>query len=77
MNRREAIAALVAMPEVTKASILRTPKPTDVIVLETADHTFMSNETRQRIQEMMQSVWPNQRVVVLPPGTTLKVVSDG
>ena len=72
MNRREAIAALTALPglgRVAQADI----KPDDVIVVETTEH--MSADAADRIGEAVRRVWPTHRVLVLQHGLSLKVVS--
>jgi len=73
MNRREALAALVALPEV--ARIATAPVgPTDVIVVECSEE--ISDEAASRITKTMVAVWPGRKVVVLSNGMTLKVVSQ-
>ena len=71
MNRREALAALVALPEVALISVARV-KPTDVIVVECDDHICL--ETAARIKASMREVWPDQKIVVLDKNLKLKVV---
>lgn len=73
MNRRHAIAALMALPEVTRISKAAV-KPNDVIVIET--DTLLSDSTMARIHASLQQVWPGQKIVVLCDGMRLKVV-DG
>lgn len=72
MNRREAIAALVSLPEITRISAAPV-KPGDVIVVE-CDAT-MSDETAERIKAMLEQIWPAQRCIVLSDGLKLKVVA--
>jgi len=71
MNRREALATLVAMPEITRISRAAV-KPTDVIVVET-DHA-LSMEAIRNITSSLQQIWPDQRIVVMSEGLKLKVV---
>ena len=72
MNRREAIAALVALPGVARISVAEL-KPDDVLVVEVAEH--ISAETAERIKATMGQVWPGRKVAVLGKGMTLKVVA--
>lgn len=71
MNRREAIAALVSLPEITRISAAPL-KPDDVIVIEC--DLMLSCENSDRIRTTMEKVWPGRRCVVLGRGMTLKVV---
>lgn len=73
MNRREAIAALVALPEVTRISIAPL-KANDVIVVEGA--RAMSEESMARIKGVLEQVWPGHRCIVLSEGLSLKVVAS-
>jgi len=71
MNRREAIAALTALPAVARISKADL-KPTDVIVMECDG--VVSSEQAERIEAYVQKVWPNHQVVVLGDGLKLKIV---
>lgn len=71
MNRREALAALTALPAVTRIAKADL-KPDDVIVVECPGG--ISCETAERIQAALKHVWPNHQAVVLGDGMTLKVV---
>ena len=71
MNRREALAALVSLPEVTRISVARV-KPSDVLVIESEG--YMTQETRERIKATMSQVWPNQKTIVLDKSLRLKVI---
>lgn len=73
MNRREAIAALTAMPglaSVQKADL----RPEDVIVAKLEPGMRVTDETRARIADTMKQVWPNNKVVVLMDGISIEVV---
>lgn len=73
MNRRDALAALIALPEVARlASVPATS--TDVIVVE-CDHP-LSDRQVQCIQTSLASVWPGRKIVVFDKGLRLKLV-DG
>jgi len=69
MNRREAIAALVALPEVSRISVAN-PQPDDVVVVEYEG--AMSQETAERIEAHLQRVWPGRQIVVLSDGLKLR-----
>jgi hypothetical protein len=71
MNRREAIAALVALPGVAKISTAPV-KPDDVIVVECDLH--MSCDMVERIKTTMADVWPGRKVVVFDKGMRMKIV---
>jgi hypothetical protein len=72
MNRRDAIAALVSLPALTR--ITSGPvASTDVIVVECALPLTLTE--RERIRATLADVWPGRRVVVLSNGMTLKVVA--
>lgn len=72
MNRREALAALISLPEVARISVARV-KPTDVIVIECADH-YISPEAAQRIEASMKNIWPDQKIVIFDKSLRMKVV---
>lgn len=72
MNRREALAALVSMPEIARISAAPVG-PTDVIVVET--EMEFSDEVHARMKATLESVWPGRKIVVLSKGITLKVVA--
>lgn len=74
MNRREALAALVALPEVTRISVAK-PQPDDVIVVEYDG--MMSPETAERIKATLQRVWPRRQVLVLSDGMKIKLIQGG
>lgn len=70
MNRDEALAALVSLPEVQRISVASL-KPTDVIVLNVAER--ITPEHAARIRAYLELVWPDQRVVVLDKGMEIRV----
>lgn len=72
MNRREAIAALTAVPGLTTIEVARL-HPDDIIVLE-CDGTI-SNEVADRLERELTAIWPSHKIVVLGDGMRLKVVS--
>ena len=73
MNRREALAALVALPEVTRISVARMG-PADVIVVEAPMR--LSAAQVEAMTERLTKVWPDRRIVILGQGMTLKVVKS-
>jgi hypothetical protein len=72
MNRRAAIAALVALPAATKISVAQITTR-DVIVFECPGP--ISNDAAERIKACAKMVWPDTKCVVLGDGMTLKVLS--
>lgn len=74
MNRRDALAALVALPAITRIATAPVA-PTDVIVVEVEE--ILSQEAAARIKCTLGEVWPGRQVVVLSKGMTLKVVAGG
>ena len=71
MNRREAIAALTALPALK--SIARADVgPNDVIVAECEGR--LSTESIERIRQYIRAVWPTHRVVVCDGNVRLKVM---
>jgi hypothetical protein len=73
MNRREAIAALTALPEATRISRARL-KPGDVVVVET--DMALSPEMQAHIKRLVTDVWPDHRCLVCDRGIRLRFVSD-
>lgn len=69
MNRREAIAALTALPEVARVSVAK-PQPDDVIVVEVPGP--LSDECGDRLKEWFERVWPGRMVVILADGIRMK-----
>lgn len=72
MNRREAIAALVALPEVSRVTVAR-PKDDDVLVVECDGP--ISDATAERIKAHFAYIWPNRKIVVLDGGIRIKFAS--
>jgi hypothetical protein len=72
VNRREAIAALVSLPEITRISTAPV-KADDVIVVECDQHPTM--EQVNQIRSILESIWPGRKCLVLSKGFTLKVVA--
>ena len=72
MDRRAALKALLAMPAVTSVSRAAL-KSDDVIVIQT--ERLLSDHEIEHIKRGVQSVWPQQRVVVLDAGLQLKIVA--
>jgi hypothetical protein len=74
MNRREALAALAALPAVQ--SIARDEvRRGDVIVVECSSELTM--ESIKRMQEDIATIWPDNKCVVLFRELTMKIVREG
>jgi hypothetical protein len=72
MKRREALAALMALPAATR--ITRAEVQTgDVIVFECPG--YISDEAVARIRKCAETVWPDNRIAVLGDGMRLKIVA--
>lgn len=72
MNRREALAALVALPATSRISVAQL-KPDDVIVIE-CDYEI-GQPDKAHLKDMVQGVWPGRKIVVLSGGLKLKIAS--
>lgn len=70
MNRREALAALMALPVTARLSVAEV-KPTDVIVVECDE--LLSQAVAVRIRADLQQVWPGRKVVVCDRGLRIKI----
>jgi hypothetical protein len=71
MNRREAIAALTAMPGLTSVEVADV-KADDVLVFEVNSH--VTDEMVDRLKATAEGIWPGRRIVVLADNIKLKVV---
>jgi hypothetical protein len=69
MNRREAIAALTALPEAARVTVAA-PRPRAVIVVECEYR--LSAEGIARIKRTLRDVWPDHRILVCDGGTRIK-----
>lgn len=70
MNRREALAALVSLPEVARISTVPAAS-NDVIVVEC--DRWLTSDVAQRIHDTLSEVWPGRKIVVLDEGISIKV----
>lgn len=73
MNRREAIAALMAFPQTARITATRV-SPSDVIVLECDEP--LSDEGRAILSASLKQIWPDNRLVVCDRGMRLKVLQS-
>ena len=71
MNRRDALAALLALPAITAIEVA-TPQPDEVLVVETP--TLLSQDEIERLGQQLQQIWPGRKVVVMEGGMKLRVV---
>ncbi len=72
MNRREAVAALIGLPEITRIAKMSDLKPDDVIVCEC--DSMIPFDAAERIRKNLELVWPGRKCVVLGDGLRLKVM---
>jgi hypothetical protein len=70
MNRREALAALMSLPQVARISVADL-KPDDVLVFEC--ESPVSQDTAERIKSYAQEVFPGRKCIVVSD-MTLKVM---
>ena len=70
MNRREALATLMALPAVSR--IASVPSDSDDVIVIEAERE-LSQEEMEHIHEKVQSVWPNRRIVITDAGLRLKL----
>lgn len=72
MNRREALATLISLPELKRISVANL-KAEDVIVIES--DAIMSLEQAKSIKASLSPIWPGRKIVILSDGLKMKVVS--
>lgn len=72
MNRREALAALVALPEVSRISVAHV-QPDEVIVVESDDH--LSSEACAHVRATISEIWPDRKIAVFSKGLRMRVTS--
>jgi hypothetical protein len=72
MNRREAIAALVSLPAVTRISAAQLT-PTDVIVVECED--YLTQAGKAGIRAQLEKVWPGRTILVCDGQIRIKVIA--
>ena len=73
MNRREAIAALVALPQVARITTTAL-KPGDAIVVECT--TSLAPADIARLRALVKDVWPGHPVLVCDAGVRIKVIES-
>lgn len=69
MNRREALAALVALPEVSRISVAK-PEPDDVLVVECDAPISQGQATNIRAQ--LGQIWPNRKIAIFTTGVRIR-----
>ena len=72
MERREALAALMALPAATRITSVPADS-NDVIVVECAE--YILDEQKARLRDQLQQVWPNRKIVILGKSLTLKLMA--
>jgi hypothetical protein len=71
MNRQEAIAALMSIPEVAGLSVANIAHD-DVIVVEWGE--VIDAERAELIRAQLEKIWPQNKIVVTDGRTRLKIV---
>jgi hypothetical protein len=73
MERRDAIRALLALPQVARI-VAATVKPTDVIVVE-CDRP-LTRENIERLRALVKDAWPGHAMMICDAGVRVKVVES-
>lgn len=73
MNRREAIHALLALPQVARVTTA-TIKPNDAIVVE-CDRP-LTHEATEHLRALVKQIWPGHPVLICNAGVRIKVVES-
>lgn len=71
MTRRDAVAALVGMPAITRIAAAPVA-PADVIVVDVRDK--ISPYVRADMTAQLLAIWPGRRILILDGGMTLRIV---
>ena len=70
MNRREALAVLVAMPSIERIATVPATSD-DVIVVECASR--LTHDQRLRMRADLAQIWPDRKIVVLDEDLRIKL----
>lgn len=70
MNRREAIAALVATPAIARIERAAVA-PDEVLVIESDQR--LSDAMRAHLRRQVEAIWPGHKVLVLDQGLHVRV----
>jgi hypothetical protein len=70
LTRREALAALVALPAIDRIAVAEV-KPDAVIVVECPK--ILSLEHQARVRDTIEKIWPGRRAIVLCDGMKLRI----
>lgn len=73
MNRRDAIHALLALPQVARITTA-TVKPTDAIVVEC--DALLTREATENLRAIVKQVWPGHPVLICCAGVRIKVIES-
>ena len=74
MTRREALAAFVSLPAVTRIAAVPM-QSTDVIVVEYQER--LASAAIDHIKAVLAATWPGRKMVILDNGARLSVVQGG
>lgn len=70
MNRREAIAALVALPSVK--SIATVPAASNEVIVVECDE-YLEAETEEHLRRRLAEIWPERKILVLDKTLRIKL----
>lgn len=73
MKRDDVVKAVLELPETANVTVARLG-PNDVVVVEHPG--CISNNIADRLTRHLKQLWPNNEVVVLGEGMTLKIARE-
>lgn len=71
MNRREALAALISLPAISRISVAEL-KPNDVLVVECDGE--LSQSQQSNITASLSQIWPDRKIAIFQKGLRLKAL---
>lgn len=71
MNRREALAALISLPAISRISVAEL-KLNDVLVVECDD--YLSQAQLGCITSTLNQIWPDRKIAIFQKGLRLKAL---
>lgn len=71
LNRRELLQAIAALPAIKSIEVAKLD-PKDTVIVSAMGR--LSQTEMENIQVGLNAVWPNNRIIVLDDGMSIKVV---